>query len=667
MTTLTGSGETTIWQKHCVTGLCVVAICVILTGCASVAPAGVPRKQFGGAASEPAGTPVHQPLPPPGRPHYQAARSALVAGDLHKAAREVKLALQDDPRDAAAHFLLGCLLERTGENDQALVAFQQAVVIDPANPEALHNLGTMLLRRGEALPAARILENAVLVRPGYVPSYNNLAKAYYLAGLPELAIATYEEALRRDPSNGVALRNLLLLAEGAGLKDAAAVYRQRLQALGPGPAAKPAIDRGEPLVSLPTWPVAGRATGVPPPAPAPVIPEQQGRPDPEVEALRAQLRDLPHVSVERRAGRLTLTGWTSGEKEKDLLARVIGKPSEVLNLTTEDVGDSRRMIEVDAILFIVTALDLSNVGFNFLNAITMNFKYATSDNRGSWTGFLPNGTVGTLTALSSQGWFFGASADYLVNIANASEEAVAILARPHLTTLSQTPADFLAGGELVYKVSGNISGDIKPYPYGTKLTVTPTLLRTPAEDGTPRVHLKVMAERKSILSLLDQDPNQPTPFTKVTVSGEAVLAIDQTLILSGLSQRESHTGRSGVPYLRDIPILKYFFSTRMTIVADVAIVILLTPRDASFADERNQRALTEFIEQRRAYLRAKQGGEDEMRRFRERYPGAETIPPNRFASYVFLMQTSELYRAVSPVELTSEDLNLDLLGPRPEW
>jgi general secretion pathway protein D len=214
-------------------------------------------------------------------------------------------------------------------------------------------------------------------------------------------------------------------------------------------------------------------------------------------------------------------------------------------------------------------------------------------------------------------------------------------------------------------VAGNISGDIKPYPFGTTLNVTPTLLRTTAEDGTPRVHLKVEAGRTSVLSLLDADPNQPTPFQKVTVASEAVLSLDQTLILSGLSQRESRTGRSGVPYLMDIPILKYFFSTKSTVVSDTAVIILLTPRVSAFSDERNRKALAEFIEKRRAFIRARQGTEEDMRRFRERYPDWDQFPPNRFASHIFMMANSEMYRVVSGQDLVSEDLNLELLGTKP--
>ena len=642
---------------------------VAVWGCGGVGPTTVTRDRFDYTASpEPAAAQVQPPKPQPPEMHYQAARAALMEGNMEKANLEVKLALQDNPLDAASHFLLGCLLERKGEHDQAIVAFQRALTLDPTNPEALYNLGTMLLWRREAVPASHLLENAVLIRPDHVPSYNNLANAYFQAGLPELAVAAYEEALRRDSSNAIALKNLLLLAEAAGIHDAAATYRRRLKALGSGRAAKPAIDAGEPITLLPTWPVATAVAGSPPATPLPVspVPKPQARPDEEADAFRELLRDLPHVTVERRAGRLTLTGWTSGPKERAMLDRILGKPSEVLDLTSDDTRDPQRMIEIDAVLFIMTGLYQQELGFNFLKLINLNFNYFASDNNRQGTGYAaPPAVAGVVNGLSQWGWIFSAAASYSVNIANASSDRVAVLARPHLTALNGTPANFLAGGELVYKVSGNISGDIKPYPFGTTLTVTPTLLRTPAEDGTPRVHVRVEAGRTSILSLLDQDPNQPTSFTKVTVASEAALSLGQTLILSGLSQRESRTGRSGVPVLMYIPILKYLFSTQTTIQSDSAVIILLTPRDPAFWDEQNQKALAEFVEKRRAFLQARQGTEEDMQRFRERYADWVQIAPNRFATHFFLMENSELYRNASGQKLASEDLDLELLDPKP--
>jgi len=526
----------------------------------------------------------------------------------------------------------------------------------------------MLLGRRDTIPASRLLENAVLIRPDHIPSWNNLAKAYYLAGLPELTVTAYEEALRRDPSNAIALTNLQLLAEAAGLPDTAATYRQRLGALQSGRAAKPAVNGEDQIAPLPTWPIASVEVGSPAltSLPAILVPEQGARDDTEVNNLRELLQDLPHVTIERRGGRLTVTGWTSSKQERATLDRILAKPSDVLDLTSDDTGDPHRLLEIDAVLFVMTVLDSESEGFNFLEKINLNFNYFASDHHRDGTGYsAPPNVTGDVQGLSQQGWIFGASVDYVVNIANATESRVAVLARPHLTTVSGTPAKFLSGGELVYSVSGLNSGDIKPYPFGTTLTITPTLLRTPAENGTPRIRVAVDAGRTSVLSLIDTGADKPTAFEKINVTSEAVLTLGQTLILSGLNQRESRSGRDGVPVLMDIPILKYFFSQKTTLDANVAVMILLTPRDPAFLGERNQKDTARFVEKRRAYLQARRGTPEDMQRFRERYPDWNQIPPSRFATHFLLLQNSELYRTVSGQDLTGEDVDLELLGPNP--
>jgi hypothetical protein len=69
---------------------------------------------------------------------------------------------------------------------------------------------------------------------------------------------------------------------------------------------------------------------------------------------------------------------------------------------------------------------------------------------------------------------------------------------------------------------------------------------------------------------------------------------------------------------------------------------------------------------RRDFIKAKQGTKEDMQRFRERYPNWQQLPPNRFASHVFMLETSQLYRTVSGQDLTSADVGLELLGPKPE-
>ena len=271
-----------------------------------------------------------------------------------------------------------------------------------------------------------------------------------------------------------------------------------------------------------------------------------------------------------------------------------------------------------------------------------------------------------MTSAFQSGWIFSAAVDYSVNIANAATQQVAVLARPHLTTLSGTPATFLAGGEIVFKVSGINSGDIKPYPFGTSLKVTPTLLRTLGDDG-PLVHIAVEAGRTSVLELLSgfQTVDQVS-FDKVTVASQTIVGLGRTLILSGLNQRESRTGRAGVPGLMCVPILKYLFSTKSVVQNDTAVIILLTPRDPAYMGEQNRVALSKFVEKRRAYVQAKQGTAEDMRRFRQQYPDWDQVAPNRFASHFFLVNNSELYRAVSAQEVVSDALDLDILSGPPK-
>jgi type II secretory pathway component GspD/PulD (secretin) len=154
-------------------------------------------------------------------------------------------------------------------------------------------------------------------------------------------------------------------------------------------------------------------------------------------------------------------------------------------------------------------------------------------------------------------------------------------------------------------------------------------------------------------------------FENISVTSEAVLGLNQTLILTGLNQRESRTSRSGVPGLRSIPVIKYLFSERITTTSDLAIIILLTPRDPAFWDERSRKTAEAFVEKRRAFIQAIRGTDEDMRRFKERYPDWYKVAPNRLASHFYMLETSEAYRKVNSVDLAEETLDLGLLGKKP--
>jgi len=67
----------------------------------------------------------------------------------------------------------------------------------------------------------------------------------------------------------------------------------------------------------------------------------------------------------------------------------------------------------------------------------------------------------------------------------------------------------------------------------------------------------------------------------------------QTVALAGLIRDNAQEGNSGIPYLKDVPVLGTLFSSQTGTRARTELLVLLTPRVAH--DQRDARALTEDL------------------------------------------------------------------------
>jgi type II secretory pathway component GspD/PulD (secretin) len=52
----------------------------------------------------------------------------------------------------------------------------------------------------------------------------------------------------------------------------------------------------------------------------------------------------------------------------------------------------------------------------------------------------------------------------------------------------------------------------------------------------------------------------------------------QTAVIGGLIRTNESTVRSGVPFLKDIPLLRYLFSSESTVKQNRELIIFVTPR-----------------------------------------------------------------------------------------
>lgn len=390
----------------------------------------------------------------------------------------------------------------------------------------------------------------------------------------------------------------------------------------------------------------------------------------DTERVNALVSDLPNVAAQVRGDRVVLEGWTRGPQERALLDRILAREPDVLDLTTENMADADRMVDVDVIIVVVSETVAESIGFDFLKLINMQYNFFTTVHRRDGYGYQASGPFGPVIGPVEHNWQYGeafsANVDYNVNIANATDSLVQIVARPHLATLNGQVAEFLAGGEIVFKVNGIENGDIKPYPFGIQLKVTPTILRSNSTEQKDRVLLDVEAQRLSVLGRLlvseNDSGNDDVNFDKTRVASKAILRMDETLILSGLYQREHRKRFSGVPILRDIPVLRLFFSNRTEVDDVLSTIIFITPREPGKVNDDMVKTIEGFINRRIKYLQAIKGGDEAIEAFKQEFPDWYKPQANRYATHFFLVNNSDIYRSLRGEDLRTEQLRRDLLS-----
>jgi len=149
------------------------------------------------------------------------------------------------------------------------------------------------------------------------------------------------------------------------------------------------------------------------------------------------------------------------------------------------------------------------------------------------------------------------------------------LAEPTLTAISGESASFLAGGEFPVPVSvdanGNIAVEYKPF--GVALAFTPVVL----SDGRISLHIEV-----EVSELTNDGAIQ---IGGVTLPGLSVRRTETTLempsggalVMSGLIQDQISEVISGLPGIRNLPIIGALFGSREFERNETELVIIVTP------------------------------------------------------------------------------------------
>ncbi|MEM4407813.1 MAG: tetratricopeptide repeat protein, partial [Candidatus Caldarchaeum sp.] len=154
------------------------------------------------------------------------AMSYYALGRYEEAEREAKKAIEIDPSDAEAYFVLW---KATGKDPDSEY-IRKALDLNPELLMARNDLGTAYLASGNYDKAVYHLRRTVNLNPDSALAHNNLGHALAEMGKTEDAIKEYKKAIEIDPYNDLAHSNLATaLVKKGEIGDAIREYKKAVE------------------------------------------------------------------------------------------------------------------------------------------------------------------------------------------------------------------------------------------------------------------------------------------------------------------------------------------------------------------------------------------------------------------------------------------------------
>jgi general secretion pathway protein D len=539
------------------------ALCTAALLCAALPLAGC--QTLGGDGAATADATVNEPA--------QLRREgvkALRENRLKEASTYFNAALKLDVQNPSTQFLNGLAYHMQAvTSDRSLFplahqGYSLAIQFDPTSWIARYHLGLLHLDKREYAQAKTAFADALLYNDRDPDLLYNLAAASYYAHDPQTAEAALTRLREIEPDSARTLRASAVVLAALGNPAEARRFLDRYRAQETDKRVEARVAR-----RVEDWDkVHARVRTASFRVPAP--PGVPGR-----DAAPAQFPgSSPFPGAEPFPGSPPQPDAAPAPEPVDTpVPSTAGSES----VTVDDPAN--RMVIVDVVI-IASQEDISTAkGVNLLSGLTLQFGDTanTLPAFGRRTSDVIDNIAGTSASTTTITRALNIPAiTYSLNIANAGATRNEILARPTLVALAGQRSEFFSGENIkaasvsttAQQGATEVEKDI-----GVKLAVTPEFL----EAG--RVKLLVEAERTFL-----QTPSGSVQFSfqlrtsKTTVNANVVLRNGESLILSGLSEKETENIRDGVPGLQDLPLIQYLFSRQTTRDFNKSVLVLITPR-----------------------------------------------------------------------------------------
>lgn len=159
----------------------------------------------------------------------------------------------------------------------------------------------------------------------------------------------------------------------------------------------------------------------------------------------------------------------------------------------------------------------------------------------------------------------------------ATDTDVRVLSTPHIVALNNEQARILVGSQVPFSQSSRTGLDVvvdRVVQYrnvGTQLTIIPTI------NQDRYVTFRVLQEASALTTQTLEAALGAPIITTREAETSAIVRDGQTVVLGGLIEEGDEVVESGVPILKDIPLLGYLFKGRTTRRLRTELAIFVTP------------------------------------------------------------------------------------------
>ncbi|MBI9092603.1 MAG: type III secretion system outer membrane ring subunit SctC [Desulfobacterium sp.] len=168
--------------------------------------------------------------------------------------------------------------------------------------------------------------------------------------------------------------------------------------------------------------------------------------------------------------------------------------------------------------------------------------------------------------------------DYFLAKVNALEGMgdARVLGRPSILTIDNTSASLETSTTFYIRIIGTEVVELKEVSSGTKLTVTPHIIRYDGQE--PQIKLTVSIEDGQEPKSGSVESDIPAVVKKTNIETQGFVSHGQSLLIGGYYYETMKTSDSGVPFLMDLPGIGNIFKTATKEVQRMERMILISPK-----------------------------------------------------------------------------------------